>query len=281
MGDPDNGVGFIYSALCQVALPHRRIADEKAWEIKSDHTSILVEPGRLTRDFGEALHVGVPYGSRARLIMLYMQSKAILTQNREMELGRSMREWMSRMGVPPGGKSIAAIKDQCRRISTCRISFQIRSSSGGVRTHGLDYHRIIDTALFIEEADDERQSSLFAERACVRLSIEFFEELQKHAVPLEEAAIRAINNNSMALDLYAWLSFRLHVLKGATQVSWSSLKIQFGAGFSTLFHFKPVFLANLSLAMAVYPEAKVEETDRGLTLMPSPPPVRPKMIAAR
>jgi len=264
--------------MCQVALPHRRIPDNKTWEIKSDHASLLVQPGQLSRDIGEPVHVGVPYGSRARLILLYMQSEAIRSQTREIELGRSMRQWMSKMGVSPGGNSIAGIRDQCRRITMCQISFQCRSSAGGSRELGIKNNHIVETALFVDD-DDERQGSLFVQR--VFLSVPFFEELRKHAVPLEEAAIRAINNNSMALDLYAWLSFRLHVLKGPMPVSWSSLKIQFGSSFSTPFHFKAAFLTNLALALAVYPEAKVEETDRGLTLMPSPPPVRPKLIAVR
>src|SRR3954468_19451705 len=89
MGDPDSGVGFLYSGLCQAALPYRQIPDDQHWEIKSEHVSLLVEPGRLSRLHGPATLVGVPYGSRARLIMLYLQSEAMRTGKREVRLGRS------------------------------------------------------------------------------------------------------------------------------------------------------------------------------------------------
>ena len=39
---------------------------------------------------------------------------------------------------------------------------------------------------------------------------------------------------------------------------------QFGSGYKEQFHFKPRFLENLSLALAVYPEAKVDVDERGL-----------------
>jgi hypothetical protein len=45
--------------------------------------------------------VGVPFGSRARLILLYLQTQALRSRSREVELGRSMREWLRRMGIAP------------------------------------------------------------------------------------------------------------------------------------------------------------------------------------
>ena len=39
--------------------------------------------------------VGVPYGSRARLIILYLQSEALKTQSREVELGKTLHAWLT------------------------------------------------------------------------------------------------------------------------------------------------------------------------------------------
>lgn len=279
MGDADTGVGFLYSGLCQAALPHRALTDNaRHWEIKSDYVSLLVEPGLLSRDIGPAVPVGVPYGSRARLILLYLQSEAIRTKTREVALGRSMRDWLSKMNVPIGGKTVKAVRDQVQRITLCRISFQIRSNSNGMRELGIKNQSIVESAFLLDYGDSD-QGCLFVETA--KLSQSFFDELQNHAVPLDEAAIRAINNNSIALDIYAWLAFRLHALKAPTPVSWTALKTQFGSSFGAINHFKTEFCKNLSLSMAVYPHAKVEVTQRGLTLMPSHPPVRPVQIAMR
>ena len=105
---------------------------------------------------------------------------------------------------------------------------------------GVSNQSIVDTAFFLDYDDEKEQESLFPEQA--RLSSSFFEELQRHSVPLEEPAIRAINNNSMALDLYAWTAFRLHALKGPLPIMWTALKGQFGTGFKHMTHFRATFL---------------------------------------
>ena len=275
MLDEEGGVGFVYSGFAQAALPHRRIADDAVWQIQTDHVMLLVEPGRRAVRDGTPIFVGVPYGSRARLILLYLMGRALETQCREVELGRSLREWLERMGIPQGGKSIKEVKEQAERISRCRLSFQIQHDG---RT-GLVNQNIVDSAIFLDE-NSAHHGSLFLERAM--LSESFFEQLRRHPVPIEEAAIRSIQKHSMAIDLYCWLAYRLHILPGSRTISWRALMAQFGAGFGRLYHFKPVFAENLALALAVYPDARAEVTERGVTMSPSRPPVAPKSaITAR
>jgi hypothetical protein len=69
------------------------------------------------------------------------------------------------------------------------------------------------------------------------------------------------------------------VLSGEREVSWKALHAQFGGGVSRLDHFRTVFIENLNLALAVYPDAKVEVEARGLTLQPSRPPIAPRVKA--
>jgi hypothetical protein len=137
---------------------------------------------------------------------------------------------------------------------------------------------IFDKAIFTNTEDIPGQGNLFPQIA--KLSEQFFEQLTTHPVPLDEAAVRAISNNSMALDLYAWLAYRLHALKGVTPVSWTALMGQFGGGYDAVRHFKPTFLDNLRLALAVYRDANVDVTERGVSLHPSRPPIAPRQIAA-
>jgi Plasmid encoded RepA protein len=273
MADEDAGIGFLYSGWCQAALPHKRLADDEEWQIRSDHVNMLVQPGLRTSNFGRAEKVGVPYGSRARLIMLYVQSEALRTTSREVSLGRSMNAWLHRMGIPQGGKSNRTIRDQAERISRCSFTFDGK----GTKIGGIARMTIFDRAIFTDLDDVPGQGSLFPQVAM--LSEQFFKQLAEHPVPLEEAAVRAISNNSMALDLYAWLAYRLHVLKGVTSISWTALKGQFGAGFDTMFHFRPSFVENLHLALAVYRSAKVGVTERGVELFPSRPPVSPRQVS--
>ena len=119
---------------------------------------------------------------------------------------------------------------------------------------------------------------MFVETA--RLSEGFYEQLQRHPVPLQDAAIRAIANNSMALDVYAWLAYRLHSLDKPRPISWKAIKAQFGAGYARMDHFKNNFRPTLTLALAVYPDARVDEDENGagLILHPSRPPVPSRLV---
>src|ERR1700712_4445494 len=128
MADEDNGIGFLYSGWGQAAPAHAPLPDDKAWQIRSDRVNMLVQPGLRPSNSGDPGQIGVPYGSRARLIMLYVQSEALRTRSREVGLGRSMNQWLIRMGVPVGGKSMSAIKDQAERISRCSFTFDGKGS---------------------------------------------------------------------------------------------------------------------------------------------------------
>jgi hypothetical protein len=185
-----------------------------------------------------------------------------------------MNQWLYRMGIPLGGNSIRSIRDQAERISRCSFTFDGKGAKAG----GIGRMTIFDRAIFTDLNDVPGQGNLFPQVA--KLSEQFFQQLADHPVPLEEAAVRAISNNSMALDLYAWLAYRLHVLKAPTPVSWTALKGQFGTGFDSMRHFRPSFLDNLRLALAVYRSAKVEVTERGVDLFPSRPPVAPRQFTA-
>jgi hypothetical protein len=279
LADEDGGLGFAYSGWAQCALPHRKLADDAIWEITSDRVSLLVEPGRRPSSDGSAAeHVGIPYGANARLILLYLQTEALRTNSREVELGRSLRDWLAKMGISYGGHTGKLVRDQAERISRCRMTFHLKGNGKS----GLVNQSIVDRALFIDtaaRANDRGQGRLSLETA--KLSEGFFEQLQKHPVPLEDSAIRALSNNSAALDAYIWLAYRLHALPSQRLVTWKALKAQFGTGTKELFHFKPQFTAALGLATAVYPAARIEIAEAGVILMPSKPPVNPKVAQIR
>ena len=262
MSAEDPKTGFLFSGWCQTALPHRRLPDDKVWVLTTDYVRLMIEPGSVASGDSESIRVGVPYGSRARLILLFLQSEAIRTNSRKIVLGRSLRVWLGKLGVPIGGKSMKEVKEQALRLSRCRMTFQI---SQGSKTDFINQN-IMDTAMFT----DEKGGALLES---VMLSESFFEQLKRHPVPVQESAICAISNNSQALDIYCWLAYRLHSLKGARPLSWPALHQQFGAGCEHRRNFKIQFRDALKVALSVYPEANVELTGQGITLLPSKPPV--------
>lgn len=267
--DEDIGTGYMYSGWCQTALPHKRPLDNAAiWKLETDSMTLLVEPGVRVVPSGQPAHVGVPFGAIARLILIYLQSEALRTGSRDIELGGSLRAFLGRLGITVGGKTTKLVREQAERISRCRLTFHAARQGGSL----LVNQNIVDVAMFLDDPSDAGQGTLFVETA--RLGEIFFQQLKKHAVPLDEAAIRHIRNSSMALDVYCWLAYRLHSLSVPKPITWTALAGQFGAGIKLRKHFKPAFLESISLAQAVYRDAKVEVTETGLLLHPSPPPVR-------
>src|SRR5208282_5624902 len=119
-----------------------------------------------------------------------------------------------------GGSSGKAVREQAELLSRCRLTFHL---SGGNGRAGLVNQSIVDRALFIETPTrGPRQGRLALETA--KLSEGFFEQLKRHPVPLEEAAIKALANNSAALDCYIWLAYRLHSLSTPRLITWKALK---------------------------------------------------------
>jgi len=264
-------IGITYSGFCLTALPHKKLRDNQPWMRQNGRLSLVIEPGHSLRRAAHTLErVGVPYGPKARLILLYLQTRALQDNSREVEIGRSMHDWLKRMDIAICGKSYTLVRDQAERLSRCRLTFYY---DDGVR-EGFENDHIIKGGLRFR--DDERQESLWKET--VMLGEAFFDALRKHPVPIWEPAVRALSAHSMAIDTYVWLAYRLHVLQKPTPVSWAALYGQFGAGYKLLRQFRFEFRKSLDLALAVYPDAVVTVDDVGVTLHPSPPPIPERLI---
>ena len=269
LASESNDFSTTYAGFCLTSLPHRD-PHVRTWERKNGRCRLLVEAGRISEG-GHWMECGLPFGSKARLILLYMQTMAIRDQSRFIELGGSLHEWMKRLGVPVGGKSYTHIRDQARRLSACTMYLGFATEDGAEATTKTPVANTILLAPSRPYSSGTAQGSLWEER--VELSQPFFELLQKHPVPVYEPAIQQLQNNSAALDVYVWLCYRLHVLEDPTPISWTRLKEQFGQQYATAYQFRPKFRDTLALALAVYPGAQIKETKVGLTLYPSPPAV--------
>ncbi|WP_426960229.1 replication protein RepA [Muricoccus radiodurans] len=262
LSDDAEKMGFTYSGFALTSLPHKP-QSETVWRREGHNLTMLMESGRDRA----GKPIGLPYGSYARFILLFLQSEAIRTSSREVELGRSMRVWLGSMGLSIGGTTYKMVNQQAARISGCSLTFfadragaQIKSRGGFVKTE------ISMTATLSD------QPSLWQDR--VLLDEDFYRALREHPVPVSEAALRAIGARSMVLDVYIWLAYRLHVLTQDTSITWLSLHAQFGAAFSRLRRFREHFLECLAIALAAYPDARVTATEEGLILHPSRPAVR-------
>jgi hypothetical protein len=261
LSDDAEKMGFTYSGFALTSLPHKP-QTELTWKRDGHNLTMLIQSG--VDRAGKPL--GLPYGSYARFILLFLQSEAIRTSSREIELGRSMRVWLGCMGLSIGGMTYKKVNEQARRISGCTLTFyadrqgaQIKSRGGFVKTE-ITMNNVVDD-----------QPLLWQDR--VLLDEDFFRALREHPVPVSESALRAIGPRSMVIDVYIWLAYRLHALKRDIEVGWPALFAQFGAGFGTIRRFRQHFLECLALALAAYPEALVAIGERGVILRQSRPAI--------
>jgi hypothetical protein len=274
LGDDAGRIGISYSGFCLTGLPHKRLPDEQAWEKRGHRVTLLVEPGRMKRGPGAARMVGVPYGARARMILLYLQTQAVRTGSREVELGRSLHDWLGRMGLAWGGETGKALREQAARIAACSLKFFWE----GEDASGWEAGRFVRSGLrFHAYGSDDHQGDLWEDR--VVLDETFYDALRQHPVPLREAALRKLADRSASLDLYIWLAYRLHTLSGPTPVRWAALREQFGTSYSELRFFRRDFPKMLAPAVAVYPDTRGEVEDDGVVLHPSSSPVAAKVVA--
>jgi hypothetical protein len=260
MSDEQQRIGIMHAGFAMTALPHKAI-DETIWVRQGNNIKLRLESGMDADD----KVVGLPFGAIARIILLYLQTEAVKTKSREIELGRSMNHWLTTMGIDNGGKTYRLVREQSRRLSLCRLTFYRVTDESTIITNGS----------FVRDAilpsRDTNQLQFW--REAVRLDEGFFQSLIDHPLPVREAAIREIGHRSMALDIYVWLAYRLHQLSKPTAITWKALHDQFGGGYQHVRQFKAKFKEPLALALAAYPEAILEASDAGLKLFPSAPPV--------
>ncbi len=269
LADEQQQIGISYTGFCLTSLPHKKLPDDQSWERHGHKVTLLIEPGTMRRN-GQVVKYGVPYGSRARMILLYLQTQAVRTGSREIELGRSMRAWMERMDVAVGGETLKSLKEQAARISACSLKFYWEGEEaeswarGGIVSAGLRFKG--------SDADADRWDDR------VVLDEVFWKALKDHPVPLQEAALRQLAHRSLAMDVYVWLAWRCHQLRDPIFISWPALSSQFNTSNKELKRFKPLFWEALRAATAAYPGSRVEVSDerddrQGIIVHPAKPPV--------
>jgi len=267
--NPDRGeLAFLHSGLCQTYLPHARPdRDDEIWTRSSGRFSMMVTPGGTPGRGGEAArYVGVPYGPKARLILIYLQSEGV--KSRVVQLGSTLAGFIRAMGLEPiAGKrgSIAMVKEQLLRIGRC--TFTLSWTGAGAEGDEAMMLQDVRIASGLELALDPKKWE-----GQVVLDADFHAHLKEHAVPLDWRAIRELSGNSMGLDLYTLFAYRLPRLERDLRLTWRQLSEQMGSDAEV----KEVARRSrqaLSQVLEVYPGARVEVTRTGLLMRRSPPSV--------
>lgn len=269
-------VGFMARAMVQATMPHKKTAE----------TYYVRENGSYRLTMQAAPDVGLPYGSIPRLLLAWISTEVVRTKERELILGDSLSEFMSKLGlVPTGGRwgSITRLKDQSNRLFDCSIRAKRTSQ---VETPYDIKQSKQNERFFIADSDTEGlwslspnpdQKSLFA--STVRLSERFYDEIIDHPVPIDLRVLKELSKSPLMLDVYAWIVYRIYTLnrssKPSVVIPWEVLQLQFGSSYPAdtaqgRADFKRKFLQALSEVHLHYPQAKIADSKGGLMMKKSP-----------
>jgi len=253
-------LGFMARAMVMATMPHRKVEGGIHERKNGNYTFTMVTSPK----------VGLPYGSIPRLILAWLATEAVKTQNRELVLGDSMSMFLKDLGLlPTGGRwgSVTRLKEQTKRLfyATIQCSYTTDDQTA------LQNYLIADSANLWWEPKSPGQQSLFNSE--VKLSENFYREIIDHPVPVDMRALHSLKQSPMALDIYAWLTYRMFDMPRPTTIPWEGVQAQFGSGYPTTtrgkLDFKRAFLKQFKKVSLVYPEAKVSDGLSGLLLKPS------------
>lgn len=249
-------LGYMARVMAQVTLPHSR-------PMANEYTR---HNGRMTLSMWSPEHIGLPYGGVPRLLIAWLTTEAVRTRERTLTLGPTLSGFMGQLGLAPtGGRwgTIPRLQQQIRKLFATQI----------VCTYDERNHSVGSALSVASEYElwwnpkSPQFGTLWA--STVTLGEKFFHDIIERPVPVNFATLRQLKKSPLALDLYAWLTYRYSYLAQETVVPWEALRRQFGADYLEMFTFRYKTKLALKKVKLAYPDARFDIDSRGLVLIPS------------
>ena len=203
----------------------------------------------------------LPFGANPRLILAWICTEAVRTRSRDIVLGRSLSEFMRKLGIAStNGRTQARLRNQMMRLFSCSVSLAYTAPDHKATAAVL----IADTTDFWWNPKHPDQTGLWESK--VRLSESFFNEIVRHPVPL---------------DLYLWLVYRTFSLKSPQRLTWKQVYRQFGvdpdkaSDNQTVQNFRLKVLRKLKKVKLAWPDLNYSTARGVLIFLPSVPHISP------
>ncbi len=239
-------------------------------------------PGDDGRGLPVLLQTGVPYGAKARLLILWMTTQARLNpSSRWLEIGK-IDTFLEEIGVQPHPEASASVKDQLVRLTFSLFTMVLKDQQ---QRHYFQRDMLISSSVFPEE---DLSHYAAGELAKVRfpLGIELSQVAHDRfssndSIPISTESLRKISSSALAIDIYLYLCYRLPLLShGESQLlTWKKLIKLFGNN-EKQSKFRQTFDSSITKALDAYQGANVDLTDEGLLLRYSDPAVLRKLFVA-
>jgi Plasmid encoded RepA protein len=275
--DQDNEpqLAFQHTVFCQTGLPYRNPGDDvRLWQRRQGAVFLEVQAGRIFKpSLDTTIELGLPWGTKPRLILAHLNAEALRQNSPVIEVENSLSAFVKRIRGFKHGREIRIFKDQLSRLSVALVRL---ATTRGDRAFQIDTKVV--TAFELWPELDARQRVLWP--STIQLSLEYFNSLQEHAVPLNEADLAALAHSALGIDLYSWLAQRLHRINPNRPafIQWPALKQQFGPDYLRMVDFRRFFRKTLAQVQARYRAARIDVDECGLRLHNSPPPVTKRLV---
>src|SRR3954452_19261851 len=119
---PADDLGFIHSIMAQCALPTARPPEGVlVWERQQGRARLLLEAGKvLDPQTGSYRQLGLPYGPKARLLLLHLNSEAVRRRSPVIPVEDTMTAFFRRlMGRTQDGRQTKML-NRLRKKGTAR-----------------------------------------------------------------------------------------------------------------------------------------------------------------
>ena len=271
--DPqDADAVFMARQLVQCTLPHTNPGNVPAWTRRNGNLTLAIKPGSNI----EGKSFGFPYGSIPRLLLFWMNTEAVKTKSRRLELGHNLSEFKRGVGLDPntggGVRSDARrLKSQMEKLFRSTISFEVRTEEP--HRHGQSWldMQVAPKGQFWWDPKHPEQSVLWG--SWIELGEDFFKAITASPVPVDMRALRALKRSPLALDLYTLACYKAFIANkaGAQFIPWDGLLEQLGADYAVkrIDNFKGKVKTALRKVATVFPEGLKHQWHRsGLSFLP-------------
>lgn len=264
---------YLPAALAHVFFPRRdlKLDPTESFVHKSGNyeLSITQLPIR-NRNTEKNEYLGLPFGSKPRLLLSVINALALQQGSNKIEINaNSLSTFLLKMGLTDGGNQINQARNQLARLSASLISVDYMNETGG-QTHG---QMAIVKGFDLFPRTQPNQLLLWDRN--IMLSLDYWDELQKHPLPLSLEHLRILSGNARAIDFYCFLAYRLHHLNKPLFLSWVTMKEMFGGEIDRMDNFKAKMRATAELVKLAYQDAKMECNKNGWTFRNSTSPIAP------
>lgn len=269
---PSQNKAFLTRQLVQVTLPHSNPGNIPIWSRTNGNLALSIKPDWIEDSITKRpINIGIPYGTVPRLLLFWLTTEALRTGSRRIMLGDSLSSFMRELGLmPTGGRwgSITRLRDQMERLFRSRFSFESTQDEGNNRgKRWLDMQVAPKGELWWDVKKPE-QSTLFG--SWIELGQDFYDALLSSPVPLDMRALMALKSSSLALDIYAWATYKTFSLgqsnKGEQFIPWRAFMEQIGVDYSDIDNFVRKCKQTFSKVKAVYPSLEVEYSKGGFSI---------------